>query len=224
MTIRAGEPWGEPLVLPRKAAVAQDDAELARLANHLLGVGADEPLPDPATDRGARPVIGLVGGDLHRTLGSPNRDAEQLRSGAGMGFPMDLGLVTVTNPAGTSRQLFAAHLVATSDRRGRLWKGRTVIVMNAAFRGIQNLAPRGHPNDGRLDVLDGQLGLRDRRRALERAPAGAHVPHPSLHERRVRSLEVSSPRPLHLWADGVSLGSATGFTVNCLADALTVVL
>lgn len=208
MTIKRGEPWGEPGVLPADAPVAHSDDELATLFS-----------TDPSSK-----VIGLVGGDLHRTVGSPKRSIEQLRNGDGMALPVDLGLVEYMTEQGTARRIFAAHLVATSDRRGRLWKGRTVTVMNAAFRGDENLAPRGHPNDGRLDVIDGELDSLDRRRARERARSGTHVPHPQLHESRVREMQIDDSGPLYLVGDGKPLVTTRSFKVSCLADAVTIVV
>src|SRR5690606_1586121 len=55
VTIRRGEPWGAPGRLPEGAPIARDDQELAELA--------------ATADEGT--VVGLTGGDLHRTLGAP---------------------------------------------------------------------------------------------------------------------------------------------------------
>lgn len=214
MTIKRGQPWGEALTLPSDAPVASTDAELAA----LIEVDTD------ASGQDISPIIGLTGGDLHRTLGSPSHSADDLRSGAGLGFPMDLGVVEFESASQQPSRMFVAHLIATSDPRGRLWRGRTVIAMNAAFRGTQNLAPHGHPNDGRLDLIDGSLGWLDRKRASERAYAGAHVPHPQLRESRVRSVDVDDQGGLHIWTDGVYLGATTGFSLRCVPDAFTVVV
>ncbi|MCB1257865.1 MAG: hypothetical protein KDB26_12210 [Microthrixaceae bacterium] len=228
MTIKRGQPWGDAVTLPNDAPVANTDADLAALIQADLDAKglaiAETSSCDHAGGHGISPIIGLTGGDLHRTLGSPSHSVDDLRSGAGMGFPMDLGVVEFDAPSGLSACLFVAHLIATSDPRSRLWKGRSVILINAAFRGTQNLAPHGHPNDGRLDLIDGSLGWLDRKRALERVYAGAHVPHPQLKESRVRSVGVSEESGLHIWADGIYVCTATEFTVNCLSDAFTVVV
>ena len=55
--------------------------------------------------------VGLLGGDLHRTLGAPHHDEDDLRAGRGMRFPMDLGTVSVD---GGPPMVFVAHLVATA--------------------------------------------------------------------------------------------------------------
>lgn len=225
MTIRAGRPWGEPTLLPVGSPVANSDAELAAIASELLPglLGSDADAGTPRFLAAEPPLVALTGGDLHRTVGSPKRSVSQLQAGEGIALPIDLGVVTLLNHE-ESRHIFAAHLIATSDPVGRLWKGRTVIIMNAAFRGAENLAPRGHPNDGRLDVIDGELRRRDRRRALERTYAGAHVPHPDLKESRVRQLIVESGAALTIVCDAVPLGTARRFSICCIADALRILV
>ena len=76
----------------------------------------------------------------------------------------------------------------------------------------------------RLDVTDGELGWSDRRAARRRAEQGAHVPHPALAERRVRTLEVESAVPMRLELDGVEVARSARFTLRCLPDAAEVVL
>jgi hypothetical protein len=209
VTIRRGETWGSEGALADDAPVLEDDAAAARVLQAAFELGA--PLPD----------IGLVGGDLHRTLGAPRHDAQDLRDGRGMRFPIDLGVLEQDD---APPRLFVAHLIAHSSGSDTLWRGRTVAVMNAAFLGSANLGPRGHPNDGRLDVTDGALRWGDRRAAARRAPSGAHVPHPDLHERRVKELAVESAAPMRLVLDGVPVASASRWRVRCLADAVHVVV
>ncbi|MEX0768163.1 MAG: hypothetical protein WD029_06805, partial [Microthrixaceae bacterium] len=174
MTIRKGESWGEPGVLELDADLAASDAELAALLQRYYEA---QQIP---------PVIGLLAGSLHRTLGSPQRDERSLRSGDGYVFPIDLGLLQFQDAQGNQKEsVFVAHLVAYTDYRLNLWRKRTVIVMNAAFVEDLNLGPRAHPNDGRLDVTEGQLGFKQRKQAYRRAAGGAHLPHPDLTETRV---------------------------------------
>ena len=59
MTIEKGRPWGEAATLPVGAPVARSDAELRALIEPAWRAG--EPVP----------VVGLLGGDLCRTLGGP---------------------------------------------------------------------------------------------------------------------------------------------------------
>jgi diacylglycerol kinase family enzyme len=130
--------------------------------------------------------------------------------------PVDLGRAWLDD-----REVwFCAHLLA----RRSWWRGRVLAVMNAQYLGSWDLSPNGHPNDGRLDVVDAgaALGLRDRLRARRRLPLGTHVPHPAIATRRVRALEERFDPPLRVWADGLYEGEVRRLRVECVADALTV--
>jgi hypothetical protein len=214
MTIKKGEPWGEPGELDAHGHVVASDVELADL---LQAYRDTQELV---------PVIGLLGGSLHRTLGSPQRDEAALRSGEGYLFTIDVGILGYEDPEGESHEvLFVAHLLALTDPKMRLWKGRSVIAMNAGFVGDLNLGPRSHPNDGRLDVTDGQLRGAQRKQALRRAPSGAHVPHPELSESRVSSrFEVSGETRFHFSADGRPQGNSREFWIMCLPDAARILV
>lgn len=197
MTIAKGRPWGTPGALPPDGRVARTDAEAAALF---------------VEDRG-RP-IGLLGGDLCRTLGGRGDDG-RLRSSEAMTFPVDAGRVVID---GVERW-FVAHVVGGSIRRRR-WAA----VMNAAWLGGSNLAPRAHPNDGWLDVYDASLLLGDIHQVRDRMATGSHLPHPRIAGRRVDSGTLSFERPLPVWADGTLLGRARHLEVFVVADALTVVI
>ena len=214
MTIRPGEEWGAPGRLAADAPLAADDrAARAHLQRRLEELGAELERP------GAFGELGLLGGDLHRTLGSPAHDAEDLRAGRGTRFPVDLGLARV----GERDLVFLSHLVAHPSPRLRWWSRRTVAVLNGSYVGEFDLGPRAHPNDGRLDLTDGQLPLGQRRQGRRRALSGSHVPHPDLTTRRGAHFEVHHDRPLHLWLDGEQVGAATDIEIRCLPDALVVV-
>jgi hypothetical protein len=117
---------------------------------------------------------------------------------------------------------FVAHLVArTSPSPLSWWKGRLLAAMNAQFRGDWNVAPRSHPNDGRLDVLDATHGLGDRFKARSRLRHGSHVPHPRIRERRVDAVQFDLERPVAVWLDGELVGRARRLSIRVEPDALT---
>jgi YegS C-terminal NAD kinase beta sandwich-like domain len=156
---------------------------------------------------GAR-VIGVTGGDLCRTL-----------SGSGslsMVFPIDLCRLT----AHGVDELFVAHCVA---RNGWL-HGPITMVMNAQFIGNWDVAPRSHPNDGVVDVLEISMGLGDRLKARKRLAIGIHVPHPLIAQRRVSTAEFHLNRPTKIWLDGERVTTLTDFTITVEPDVLTVVI
>ncbi len=218
MTIRKGEAWGAPGPLAPDAPVFEDDRSAARhLAGRIDELGAP----------GADIELGLVGGDLHRTLGSPRHRPAELRGPAAMRFPVDVAVVRTD----AGEDIVVAHVVASLQRSARTggprwFTGRTVAVMNAEFVDGLDLSPRGHPDDGRLDVTDGALPAAQRRAGRRRARSGTHVPHPGLREARVRRLdvEISPASPLHVWLDGEHIGRSSTLSVRCVPDALTVVV
>jgi hypothetical protein len=204
VTIRKGQAWGTPGPLSAGAPVVDDDAGAAE---HLQVHWSPEAVPIE---------VGVLGGDLHVTVGEPHHDEDDLRAGRGMRLPMDLGTVSVD---GGEPLVFVAHMIATERPDGRLWSSRTITVLNGSFAGPANLGPRAHPNDGRLDVLDGTLPRAQRRTGRRRALTGTHVPHPDLAERRTAHHVVDSDVPLHLRLDGRPAGSGTRLEITCHPDA-----
>lgn len=210
MTIRKGEDWGVADELPTDGVLVQTDSE-ARAAVTVA-----------RRRREAPPPLGLLGGDLCRTVGGRGDEA-RLHSSDARRLPVDLGTVLLDGKL----HFFVAHLVARPARSplpGRLggwWTGRIIAAMNAQFYGRWNVAPRGHPNDGRLDVLDANLGLSDRFMARRRLVHGTHVPHPAIQERRMDAVQFELSRPMTIWLDGDRVGPARNLSIRIEPDALT---
>jgi hypothetical protein len=201
--IQKGQAWGAPAPLPDDGIVVASDAEARVAVEDARRAG--RPLP----------VLGLVGGDLCRTLGGGGRDPIRLRSADAVTFPIDLGAVLVDGRL----HWFVAHVVA----RSRGWR-RAFVAMNAQWYGGWNLGPRAHPNDGLLDTYDARLRPSDLLKVRARLRYGAHLPHPRITERRAASVQVSFDRALSIELDGVAIGSARELSVRLEPDALTVVV
>lgn len=84
-----------------------------------------------------------------------------------------------------------------------------VVVANCRYYGGgMEIAPAAVPDDGLLDLLVvGDVGRLESMRLMGKVRRGAHVPHPKLEHRLVRRLEVSSPLPVGVDADGERPGS-----------------
>lgn len=95
--------------------------------------------------------------------------------------------------------------------------------MNAQFLGRWDLAPRSHPNDGMVDVSDGDLPVGDRLKARRRLPTGSHIPHPAIATRRVKHETLTFDRPIGIWLDGVDIDTASNVVIRVEPDAATVV-
>ena len=203
MKIEKGAPWGEPGGLGPDGVVVTSDRELRRVVEAAARSG--EPLPE----------VGLVGGDLCRTVGGRG-DVERIRSGDAIRLPIDVCRVEVDGEP----HWFVAHLVA----RRSWWRGRVLAVMNAQWIGAWDVAPRSHPNDGLLDVFDADLSIDDRWKARSRLATGTHVPHPGIQQRRLASFEIDLGRvtPIHL--DGELVGRGQLLSVTLEAGALTCVV
>lgn len=201
MTIRRGGPWGEQVQSPDSLRVVPTDHDAREWVLALREKGRD-----------MQPV-GLGGGDMARTLGggTPGRFP-----GMVMTAPIDLLRVEADG-----RTTWAvAHVVA----RRSWWRGDVWIAMNAQFLGEFDVAPRAHPNDGKVDVIHvhPDMPLRARRQARDRSRTGTHLPHPQLQSTQSAAASASFQQPLVIWVDGVRWGTATDITVTCEPDALAV--
>lgn len=129
MTIEKGKPWGVPGPLGAAGILARSDAAARRAVDAAHAAGE------------ALPELGLLGGDLCRTMGGRG-DEGRLRSDEARRMPVDLGEVLIDGQP----HLFVAHLVV----RRSWWQGRVVAAMNAQWIGRWDVAPKSHPNDGWL--------------------------------------------------------------------------
>lgn len=203
MTIRKGAPWGEPGPLPADGVVVHSDIEARAVITEAR--------------RAARPVptLGLLGGDLARTCGSMGI-LDRLYRDEAQTLPVDLCEVLVDG----SLHFFVAHLVAR-----RSWiRGPIVMAMNAQYRGDWNVAPKSHPNDGKVEVFTADPSLGDRWKALPRLKTGSHLPHPDIALERTSGTQIDLAPGSKVWLDGESVGPAKTISIRVVPDGLTVVV
>jgi len=203
VTIEKGRPWGSAGPLAVDGVVAATDAEVRALVEQARQAGRP-----PAE-------VGLVGGDLCRTVGGRG-DRARLATPDAVRLPVDVAAVTIDGES----HWFVAHLVA----RRSWWRGRVVAVINAQWIGRWDVAPRSHPNDGLLDLFDGSPSLDDRWKARRRLITGTHVPHPAIVQRRTDALELELDPPLDVYLDGVKVGRGRHLEIRVEPDALTCVV
>lgn len=202
MSVEKGTDWGERAKPPADLQVFADSA--AALEMLAVERRANRPLPP----------IGLRAGDLVRTLGGPTTP-DLATAGEALHVTIDLGAVLVDG----SLHWFLDHLIA---RRSWL-RGRVLAVANAAFVGEWNVAPRAHPGDGKLDIVDvGAMSMGDRWQARKRLPMGTHLPHPDITVRRTDAAQFELDRPTPIWLDGRSIGPAQNLSVRLEPDAVDV--
>lgn len=203
MPIQRGEDWGQSGGLGSDGVLVGSDAEARSLIED--GRRANRPLPE----------LGLLGGDLCRTLGGRG-DADAIRSPDSWRFKVDLGAVLLDGRL----HWFCAHLVA----RGRGWAGEALVAMNAAWWGSWNLGPKAHPGDGLLDVSHGRLSIGDRLRARRRVGTGDHLPHPQIRHHRTGAFQVALEQPLLVELDGQAVQRASNLSIRVEPAAITVVV
>ena len=203
MPIRRGESWGDAVPVPTGLRMVHSDAEASEVIGVALASGTH--MPD----------VALVAGDLARTMGgattgrfTDGRDVVRA--------PVDLWRVETDTWSGWS----LAHVVM---RRG-WWHGGLVLAMNAQFLGDYDVAPRSHPYDGRLDVIEVQaaMTLRARLQARRRARSGTHLPHPMLQTSQRTAWESTVRTPHAVWVDGVNRGRSRTLRVTMHPDPVVV--
>jgi diacylglycerol kinase family enzyme len=198
VAIAKGEQWGHPGLLPPGAPIASSDADAAS----YLQTAASS----------ATRTIGLEAGDLARTLGlrapyDPNSSKHLV--------PVDALEVELDDG---SVHLAIAHVVIGSLR----WRRGAVAIMNAAFIGTRNIAPRAHPGDGKVDVVHLDLDLSDRAKAWKRMATGTHVPHPNVTIRQRRDGVLDLDRSSRIHVDGRSVGSSVAVRYRVIPGAIVV--
>jgi hypothetical protein len=198
MTVRRGSEWGEEVAIPADALTVRSDRELAA----ALAAGADRPLL-------------LRGGDLHRSLGSPS-------GGAAAGRRLSIDVLRVVTDGGVRTAV--AHVLARRPGPLGWWRGPLVLVSNVDHVGTWDAAPRAHPNDGRLDVIDvsASMGVRARFQARARLRTGTHLPHPDIITRRARHAAFEFAAPLAVWVDAERWGTTRSLSVEVDPDAAAI--
>lgn len=218
--IRKGREWGTPATGAAEIVVTGDDAALAaRVRAHPGARIRFEP---------------AAGSDLARTLGlAPGTrpvdgDAREVAPDV---LELDDGRLAVN-----------AVVVGVAPDRMRGWQRRRPVVVEVDGRTVfdgdasgvviatgqylrgADLAPRGHPGDGRLEVQVYALEPGPRRAMRARLPTGTHVPHPGISEASGRTVVVTPGRAWPLEADGRPLGAVGRLGVAVRPGAYRLVL
>lgn len=176
-----------------------------------LGVAAsDREVVSMVTEDPQRPVT-VRGGDLFRSIGSPPKRSEMVS--------VDVDLIDIELDG--DPYVAVSHVLLYDS----LWLHRIIVVANVSNVGNWNVAPRAHPNDGKLDVLDvpKSFGLRQRFQARRRVMHGTHVPHPDLSYERVTEASWTFDKPMPCRIDGAFPINASQVTVKVRPDAFRLI-
>ncbi len=202
MTIKKESEYGRLAPLPTGSPVVSTDAELRSVVC-------------AARSEHRSPVsVGLLGGDLCRTLGGSG-DVTRLQTCEAITVPIDLPIAVIDG----MEYPFVAHLLI-----GRPFAKNFAVVMNAQWLGPLDLGPRSHPGDGLVDVTTGTLPRVQRRIARRRAHSGTHLPHPDLKHRRTSHQHFAFTSPVAVQIDSLLRLDATEIEIRVEPDAFFVVV
>ncbi len=230
MSIAKGQPWGRPCAGPADIEGTGDDAMLARLVEHV-GPGrlvrfrpteschlarAIGMKPDPAAPRGG------VTPTPDPTMALPI-DVLSVRAGEQYGQRLAVNSVVLGVDPGSLRRRHRAIGVAVSvdGRALPVTSATTVAVMNGQYLGSADLAPRGHPGDGRAEVVVIDVPPDDRREMRSRLSTGTHVPHSGITIVSGHMVRVTFAKAVAFTVDGHAIGSRADVTVEVLASQVS---
>jgi hypothetical protein len=207
--IKHGQEWGSNSLAPDDLVVVTADAGLAK-----------------AISDGYRNIT-VAGGDMWRTIGAHSQTAVPGESARCL--PIDVMDVHCQLVDGTmvSRIAVAHVVIRRSNIRGGWLRGPVTVIANAQFLGHWDIAPRGHPNDGRVEItqVDPSMSLRQRLSARSRIKTGAHVPHPSIAVRSDKDFDFRCEDELiktHsnqiVWIDGQRIGRVQRLSLEVRSD------
>ncbi len=160
MTIEKGAQWGTRVVAPSIIETSASDQAVALVS-------------------GSSPQC-ITGGELWKCLGEP----ELVTPGQWCHkVEIDALVCVVTTPKSVMECRAASHIQIGTW----LGVGRFIVLSNSGFLGCRRIAPRAHPNDGVVDVIEFCAGMSWRQRLLSRKRSlhGIHIPHPAILTSRV---------------------------------------
>ena len=209
MAIKNGQEWGSDKVTPDDLVVVATDAELAQAIS------------------GGHRDFTLAGGDMWRTIGAKTQ--RPIPGELAKCLPVDVIDVQCELFDGTKlSKCAAAHVVLRRPSiRGGWLRGPVTVIANAQFLGHWDVAPRGHPNDGRVEItqVDPSMSLRQRLSARSRLKSGNHLPHPSISVRSVKEFECEVKGGLakdharqNVWIDGQRIGRVKSLSLEVRSD------
>lgn len=210
--IRRGEEWGEPLPAGEPITVAGGDADLARAASDRRG----RPLRFEAEPTS----------DLARALGLTRADGEAVVVAVDALDVRGLGWCVNALVMGTAPD--RAHWwhrrrtvrVVIDDREVFAGPAFAVVIANGQFLRGDDLVPRGHPGDGRLEVQVYAVAPRERSEMRRRLRGGGHLPHPRIQQFRGRRASVAAPHALPVEIDGDPAAPARAVAVTVLPGVI----
>jgi hypothetical protein len=210
--IRPGQDWGSPATGAPDVEVAGDDAALAA----AVGAGPADPLVR---------FVPAAGSDVARAVGlddrSPRRTALPLDALALAGGRLVCNMAVLGTPPDRLRWWTAATALTVAVDGVPVFAGRAtgVVIATGEFLRGHDLAPRGHPGDGRAEVQVYAARRSERRGLRARLTTGTHVPHPRVTQRAGTHIEIRAAKARPLELDGAAAGRVEVLIVRVVPRA-----
>jgi len=202
MTIGKNEKWGTVVSCPPGLPLFSSSRSLSVfLTQHSELLQSSSPFE-----------CRLYARNFHTLLGLKRKRSEQC-----LRIPIDV--VRVEGAKCGARFSFVA--IDTILLTTRFPFGEYLLLTNSGFWWGRRFAPRAHPNDGKMDVveIDENMTFRQRFLGFRRAKWSTHLPHPQIaYEQRVTVDWRGGER--RLWIDGRRLPRVSELYAQVLPDAL----
>jgi YegS C-terminal NAD kinase beta sandwich-like domain len=209
--MRPGDAWGAPASGAPDAEGGGSDADLAALVQTERG-RLVRFVPDASCDF-AR-AIGLTS----QSNGAWEVAIDVLE----VGDALVVNMLTLGTRPDRLRHWSRTHTVRVLVDGRPLHEGpaTTVVVANGQYLGGNDVVPRGHPGDGRLEVQVYALTPGERGAMRRRLGTGTHLPHPRIVTGSGRQVEVRIDQPAPAELDGVPTDPARAWDVAIAPAAL----
>ena len=207
MTIRKLGPYGTPASRPFNLVTKQSDLEIAQ---HF------------SSDNRSAPCT-VTDGSIAQALGI-NRDSTVHASQLDQPMTLvDIDLMQIEYRTNTSKMTTSLIVAGSLAMQHRTALSTSLILSNSGILRGRDVLPRAHPNDGFVDVLEINVEITMRQRALawHRSKTGSHLPHPHFQVSRTNDFQWSGS-PSRMIADGVTYKGVVWFHCKVLADAMNI--
>jgi hypothetical protein len=221
--IAKGEPWGHPAAGPPELVVDGSDDALAQAvaAHHGARIGFQ---PAPGSDfaravgltRGGAQDTDLLCDALDVVLDETHGDTVAL-------VAVNIVVVGVAPDRQHWWSRAPGMQVTVDDRVVHEGAATGVVIANGQYLRGNDVVPRGHPGDGRIEVQVYSIARLERRALRGRVRDATHLPHPRIRLASGRRVEVrGAPRGVEV--DGVSAGRARTVAVAVAPAAFTLLV
>ncbi|MEI7971059.1 MAG: hypothetical protein WCI10_00795 [Actinomycetota bacterium] len=204
MPITPGSPWGITSTVPDHAMQIDSDRQLGTF------------LRDNAAQQIHNQTFFVQSGDILKVLGVSKRTGKTNR----LRVVIDAISVSYTDADGHEH---TDVCIGSLSIARRFFRGAISVITNSGFWKQREVAPRAHPNDGKLDIFEvsGAMRRSQRRLMWQKTALGTHLPHPLLAYSQGEFFNWSGS-PQRLTIDGQFVAWVTQVSCRIQSDCVQV--